>query len=455
MSLRNMNIAPRALLGFALIGLLMLGLGIFSLVQMGNIRQAGEVIEQVNVPSIKILDELTGLNLRMRTLSYRLLVNRDAQTQRDTLNLLDQRNAQMDRAREAYVPMIRADDEQAAFDQFGQLLSQYRQLESRMRTLSQENRLDELSDMLNRDLMANSEQMNKVMDTLLRMNTEQTRATNEKAAEQYGTAFALVIGLLIGASVLTFVCAFLLTRSIVKPIEEALKSAEQIADGDLTHTVHAEGTDEAARLLRAMARMQDKLRDTLQQIAGSATQLASAAEELNTVTDESARGLQQQNNEIQQAATAVTEMTSAVEEVARNAVSTSEASSEASRSTGDGRDLVLETVAAIERMSGDVQGTAKLVTHLAEQSRDIGKVLDVIRGLADQTNLLALNAAIEAARAGEAGRGFAVVADEVRALAHRTQQSTSEIERMIGSIQGVRNRLWSRCVPAPSGLNQR
>ena len=99
----------------------------------------------------------------MRTLSYRLLVNRDAQTQRDTLNLLDQRNAQMDRAREAYVPMIRADDEQAAFDQ----LSQYRQLESRMRTLSQENRLDELSDMLNRDLMANSEQMNKVMDTLL------------------------------------------------------------------------------------------------------------------------------------------------------------------------------------------------------------------------------------------------------------------------------------------------
>ena len=163
MSLRNMNIAPRALLGFALIGLLMLGLGIFLLVQMGNIRQAGEVIEQDNVPSIKILDELTGLNLRMRTLSYRLLVNRDAQTQRDTLNLLDQRNAQMDRAREAYVPMIRADDEQAAFDQ----LSQYRQLESRMRTLSQENRLDELSDMLNRDLMANSEQMNKVMDTLL------------------------------------------------------------------------------------------------------------------------------------------------------------------------------------------------------------------------------------------------------------------------------------------------
>lgn len=436
MSLRNMNIAPRALLGFALIGLLMLGLGIFSLVQMGNIRQAGVAIEQVSVPSIKILDELTALNLRMRTLSYRLLLNREPATQRDTLNLLDQRNSQIDRARQAYLPMIVAADEQAAFDQYGQLLNQYRQLESRMRTLSQADRLDELRDLLNRDLLANSEQINKVMDTLVRINTDQTRATNEKAASQYAGAFALVIGLLVAATVLTFACAFLLTRSIVKPIEEALKSAEQVADGDLTHVIRAEGTDEAARLLLAMARMQDKLRDTLQQIAGSATQLASAAEELNAVTDESARGLQQQNNEIEQAATAVTEMTSAVEEVARNAVSTSEASSEASRSTGDGRDLVMETVGAIERMSGDVQATAKLITHLAEQSRDIGKVLDVIRGLADQTNLLALNAAIEAARAGEAGRGFAVVADEVRALAHRTQQSTSEIERMIGSIQG-------------------
>jgi len=162
---------------------------------------------------------------------------------------------------------------------------------------------------------------------------------------------------------------------------------------------------------------------------------SSAAEELNSVPEEGARGLTQQNNEIEQAATAVNEMTSAVEEVARNAVSTSEASKNATASAGDGRDLVQETVSAIERMSSDVQGTASLIGDLANESRDIGKVLDVIRGLADQTNLLALNAAIEAARAGEAGRGFAVVADEVRALAHRTQQSTSEIERMIGSIQ--------------------
>ncbi|MCP3748672.1 methyl-accepting chemotaxis protein [Pseudomonas sp. SBB6] len=436
MSLRNMNIAPRALLGFALIGALMLALGLFALNQMSKIRQAGETIENSTVPSITNLDQLTQLSLRLRSLSFRLVLNREADTLQATLKLFDQRNQQIDDARRVYEPLISSDQERAAYNQYVQLLSQYRQLENRMRLASQNNDLDNLRNLVNRDMLDSSEQINSVMDQLVSINTEQTREINRTAADQYSNAVALVIGLLLAATALTLVCALLLTRSIVKPIDEALQAAERIAEGDLTRNIQAEGQDEAARLLKAMAKMQNKLRDTLQQISGSATQLASAAEELNSVTDESARGLQQQNNEIEQAATAVTEMTSAVEEVARNAVSTSEASKEATRSAGDGRDLVMETVSAIERMSTDVQGTAELIGNLAEESRDIGKVLDVIRGLADQTNLLALNAAIEAARAGEAGRGFAVVADEVRALAHRTQQSTSEIERMIGSIQG-------------------
>jgi methyl-accepting chemotaxis protein len=431
-----MNIAPRALLGFALIGALMLALGLFALNQMSKIRQAGETIETSTVPSITNLDQLTQLTLRLRTLSYRLLLNREAGTLQATLKLIDQRNQQIDEARRVYEPLISGNQERSAYNQYVQLLGQYRQLENRMRLASQNNDLETLRNLINRDMLDSSEQINSVMDQLISINTEQTSEINRTAADQYSNAVALVIGLLLAATALTLICALLLTRSIVKPIDEALQAAERIAEGDLTRSIQAEGQDEAARLLKAMAKMQNKLRDTLQQISGSATQLASAAEELNSVTDESARGLQQQNNEIEQAATAVTEMTSAVEEVARNAVSTSEASKEATRSAGDGRDLVMETVSAIERMSTDVQGTAELIGNLAEESRDIGKVLDVIRGLADQTNLLALNAAIEAARAGEAGRGFAVVADEVRALAHRTQQSTSEIERMIGSIQG-------------------
>ncbi|OAJ48096.1 hypothetical protein ALQ29_00284 [Pseudomonas marginalis pv. marginalis] len=435
MSLRNMNIAPRAFLGFAFIGALMLLLGIFALNQMSKIRGATQDITLSSVPSIRALDDFTQLTLRLRVLSYRLLTNREPDVQQKTLEAFELRNQQIRVAQGIYEKLIDSGEERSIYDEYTRLLAQYQQIEARMKSLSRANQVEELRTLLNTELLSNSEQVNTVLNRLLDYNNKAALATNQQAEDQYNMAFDWVIGLLIIATALTMLFAWLLTRSITLPISLALEAAEEVAEGNLTRPIKVDGNDEAGRLLAAMAKMQDKLRDTLQRIAGSASQLASAAEELNAVTDESARGLTRQNNEIEQAATAVNEMTSAVEEVARNAVSTSEASRNATTSAGDGRDLVQETVSAIERMSGDVQATATLIGDLANESRDIGKVLDVIRGLADQTNLLALNAAIEAARAGEAGRGFAVVADEVRALAHRTQQSTSEIERMIGSIQ--------------------
>ncbi|MDB5998025.1 MAG: hlyB1 [Pseudomonas sp.] len=435
MSLRNMNIAPRAFLGFALIGGLMLILGVFALNQMSKIRGATEDITSNTVPSINNLAELSQLTLRLRVLSYRLLVNRDPDALQMTMEQYETRNQQIHAVQAIYEKSISGPKEHSAYDEYVRLLGQYRQIESQLKTLSRNNQVDEISTLLNTEMTTNSDAINAVLKRLLEINTQQSLDTNRQAADQYSSAFQLVVTLLVIASGLTLLFAWLLTNSITKPIASALGAAEEIAEGNLMRPITVDGKDEAGRLLAAMSKMQDKLRDTLQRISGSATQLASAAEELNSVTDESARGLTQQNNEIEQAATAVNEMTSAVEEVARNAVSTSEASKNATTSTGDGRGLVQETVSAIERLSADVQSTATLIGDLANESRDIGKVLDVIRGLADQTNLLALNAAIEAARAGEAGRGFAVVADEVRALAHRTQQSTSEIERMIGNIQ--------------------
>ncbi|WP_371856669.1 methyl-accepting chemotaxis protein [Pseudomonas sp. Irchel 3A5] len=181
--------------------------------------------------------------------------------------------------------------------------------------------------------------------------------------------------------------------------------------------------------------MQQALMDTLRLIGNSSDQLATAAEEMTAITTQTSGDLHNQNDEIQQAATAVNEMTVAVEEVARNAVSTADASSASTTTAQMGRQRVDGTIQAIERMGQRVEDASSQVRELAEHSQDIGKILDVIRGVAEQTNLLALNAAIEAARAGEAGRGFAVVADEVRALAGRTQTSTQEIEQMVAAIR--------------------
>ncbi|WP_459178088.1 methyl-accepting chemotaxis protein [Pseudomonas lurida] len=237
------------------------------------------------------------------------------------------------------------------------------------------------------------------------------------------------------ATLLTALLATLFTRSIVVPLHQAVSIAEQVAKGDLTVKIVVEGQDEPAQLLRALETMQSDLRETIHQITDSSNQLASAAEELSAVTEESTRALHEQNGEIEQAATAVNQMTAAVDEVARNAITTADASRDGDTLAGNGHSHVMDTVASISLLAEEVTSATGEIQSLADSVQGITKVLDVIRAIAEQTNLLALNAAIEAARAGEAGRGFAVVADEVRALAHRTQQSTQEIEQMVSGVQ--------------------
>ncbi|MBD8600461.1 methyl-accepting chemotaxis protein [Pseudomonas sp. W2Oct36] len=278
----------------------------------------------------------------------------------------------------------------------------------------------------------------KTMGELKIMIESNLRQANEQAQAGVETDTQVTWILIIG-SLIAVVCAIALglivTRMITRPIYQSVASATRVAAGDLSQPIHVGGQDETGQLLKALSTMQGSLKGTVQQIATASDQLASAAEELTMVTDDSTRGLMRQNDEIQQAATAVNEMTAAVEEVARNAASASQVSAQTSEDAIKGQQQVQQAVTAMNTMTVEITESTERVGALAGQIRDITKVLDVIRGIAEQTNLLALNAAIEAARAGEQGRGFAVVADEVRALAHRTQTSTGEIESMITKVR--------------------
>ncbi|VVM89030.1 hypothetical protein PS619_02722 [Pseudomonas fluorescens] len=435
MSLRNLNIAPRAFLGFAFIALLVIVLGVFAVNRMSIIRQASVEMDSTQLPSVTQLAVVTENVLRLRILSFRVLVNREAAGLQEAQTRIGVLVDKVHAAQASYAALPAGPEERALYQTFATTLDNYLQAQNQMMELSRQDKLDEMRSLINTRIKDGTDQMGEQLNKLIVMNASDAKTASIQAGQYYDSAITGIIIVAVFAAFATVLLAWLLTRSIVTPLNRAVQAAQTIADGNLTKVIEVDGKDEATQLLQALATMQTNLRKTIEQIAGSATQLGAAAEELSAVTEEASRGLQQQNNEIEQAATAVNEMTAAVEEVARNAVSTSEASNQSTHAAREGRDQVVKTVDAIQTMTHDVQNTAQMIEGLAAQGRDIGKVLDVIRAIAEQTNLLALNAAIEAARAGEAGRGFAVVADEVRALAHRTAQSTQEIEKMVAGIQ--------------------
>ena len=263
-----------------------------------------------------------------------------------------------------------------------------------------------------------------------------TRRDAESAQAREMQLGATLLALLLGV-----LAAVVITRQITRPLAETLAVVQRIADGDLTQNLNVTRRDELGVLQQGIQRMGTTLRELIGHIRDGVTQIASAAEELSAVTEQTSAGVNSQKIETDQVATAMHEMSATVQEVARNAEDASQAASLADKEAREGDRVVGEAIAQIERLADEVARSTEAMHVLQQESDKIGSVMDVIKAVADQTNLLALNAAIEAARAGEAGRGFAVVADEVRSLAQRTQQSTEEIAGLVAGLQSGSQRV--------------
>ncbi|MFO7954371.1 methyl-accepting chemotaxis protein [Thioalkalivibrio sp.] len=255
------------------------------------------------------------------------------------------------------------------------------------------------------------------------------------AMTRNATGTVVIVGVI--AVVLGALLAWFVTRSIVRPLRQTVDRLDDIAsgEGDLTRQLEVSGRNELGDLSLAFNRFVEKIRVLIQQVAAGSDQVAAAANELSATSEETNEQVRRQKAETDQVATAMNEMTATVQEVARNAADAAAAAQTTDQDATAGQQVVQKTVTAINGLSTQVDGAAEVVSRLSQDAEEINKVLEVIGDIADQTNLLALNAAIEAARAGEQGRGFAVVADEVRTLASRTQDSTHEIQQMIERVQ--------------------
>jgi len=283
-----------------------------------------------------------------------------------------------------------------------------------------------------RDIAGKTQQLIEQLEEFKIKQGQQIANANEALARKSGL---IMLGLAVAGAILAFILGLIITRSIVKPVAALAKDAQRLAEGDLQVVITTESSDEIGKLSDSFRVMAESLKTTIRQVSDTAAIVASASHQLSGTAEQLATGTEEMACQASTVATASEEMSATSSSIAQNCHQAADSSSQASQAATVGSGVVSTSISIMEQISKRVQSTAETVKTLGQRSDQIGAIVATIEDIADQTNLLALNAAIEAARAGEQGRGFAVVADEVRALAERTTRATHEISTMIKNIQ--------------------
>ncbi|MBA1380224.1 methyl-accepting chemotaxis protein [Pseudomonas brassicacearum] len=427
--------AQRIVIGFAIAPLALIALALYALHDLAMLRDQAVQIVRQDWPKIDpIMVIATGVRDNARNTRDLLIDKNNTQVQQS----IDTTRQRITQAFATLEPLFDQPEGKAVYAELKKRREAYVAAFVQVQALIRQGATDEAMTQLKQGVIPAELEVYKNLEAMMALQGRIFVEREQLAQARYSEARRNMLALVLACLAVVSTVALLVTRSVTRPLggepNDAARVLSHIARGDLTIRVPV-GVGANDSVMGSMHDMQQSLNTMVRQIAASVDRVASSSEELSAVSSQTNSTLQLQGQEIEQAAAAVNQMTAAVDEVARNAVSTSEASRLSEQTAQRGRKQVQETVASIHALADGVSDTSGRIQQLAGRVQDISSVLDVIRGIAEQTNLLALNAAIEAARAGDAGRGFAVVADEVRALAHRTQDSTREIEDMIGNIR--------------------
>ncbi|MBR7627926.1 methyl-accepting chemotaxis protein [Aeromonas popoffii] len=437
---KNLSIGKKIAVVFAVIAAVNVIFGIFLSSELRGVRDRVLNFTDSTLPSVLSVQTLLYDVSYVRRAQFALLMVDDVADLQARRGRIQDSVQKVERAFRGYESTVGAEHERRVFNRAKQDWQQYLNSVNAVDQLLVQGQLAEAKAQLFQSNAAYGA-LEQSVNSLVEVNLGFVKENRGSLLDSVNmvTRFAMVSigGLLLFMMAMTW----FLTRQICLPLQAVVAQANAIAAGDLTHQLDRQhiGRDELGMLAKASLKMQDNLRGLIEEVVAAVTQLGTAIEEVSAVSAQSAQGIQSQQQEITLVATAMTQMKATVADVAGNTETASESASSANALARRGNQDVQSSLVAITRVAEEIEQAGTLVAELERESVQINVVVDVIRGIADQTNLLALNAAIEAARAGEQGRGFAVVADEVRTLAGRTQASTGEIVAIIETLQARAN----------------